>query len=77
MKKKNGTTHVVPNPKGGWGVKRGGAKRVTKYYENKKDAIARARQISKNNQTELVIQNKDGRIAKKDSHGNDPFPPKG
>jgi hypothetical protein len=27
--------------------------------------------------TELRIHNKDGRIASSDSHGGDPFPPKG
>jgi len=71
------TTHVVPNPNSGWDVKKGGAKRATKHYDNKKDAINRARQISKNKKSELIIHNKDGRIAQKDSHGNDPFPPKG
>jgi len=71
------TTHVVPNPNGGWDVKKGGAKRATKNFDNKNDAVDRARQISKNKKTELIIHNKDGRIAKKDSHGNDPYPPKG
>ncbi|WP_338587823.1 DUF2188 domain-containing protein [Paenibacillus sp. Y5S-9] len=27
--------------------------------------------------TELIIHGKDGKIQSKDSHGNDPYPPKG
>ncbi|DAB34193.1 MAG TPA: hypothetical protein CFH82_06600, partial [Sulfurospirillum sp. UBA12182] len=30
-----------------------------------------------NQNTELTIHNKDGKISGKDSHGNDPFLPKG
>lgn len=33
------------------------------------------RKAARNQGTELRIHNKDGRIAKSDSHGNDPFPP--
>ncbi len=39
--------------------------------------ITDSREISRNQKTELVIHNMDGRIAQSDSHGNDPFPPKG
>jgi len=41
------------------------------------EAIDRARTISRSQGTELRIHNRDGRIADSDSHGNDPFPPKG
>ena len=43
----------------------------------KKQAIDYARKISNNQKSELVIHNKDGRISQKDSHGHDPYPPKG
>jgi len=71
------TTHVVPNPSGGWDVKKGGSKKATQHFDIKKDAVDRARQISKNKNSELIIHTKNGRIAQKDSHGKDPFPPKG
>ena len=61
MRKGPKTHHVVPNPQGGWDVKRGGASRA----------------ISRNQSTELRIHNRDGRIVGSDSHGNDPFPPEG
>lgn len=70
-------THVVPNPNGGWDVKQDNAQRASAHFDNKRDAINRARNISKNQGTELVIHNKDGEISRKDSHGNDPFPPRG
>uniref|UniRef100_A0A7C1J445 DUF2188 domain-containing protein n=1 Tax=Ammonifex degensii TaxID=42838 RepID=A0A7C1J445_9THEO len=70
------THHVVPNPEGGWNVKRGGAKRSLGHFETKREAVNRAREISRNQGTELVVHNRNGRIASCDSHGNDPCPPK-
>jgi hypothetical protein len=69
--------HVVSNPSGGWDVKRPGAQRVSAHTEIKKDAIDVGRRISQNQETELIIHNKNGRISESDSHGNDPFPPRG
>ena len=71
------THHVVPNPKGGWDVKRGGASRASSHHDTKRDAIDTGRSVSRNQETELRIHNKDGRIASSDSHGSDPFPPRG
>lgn len=70
------THHVVPNPKGGWDVKKGGAGKSSVHTNNKKDAIDIGRKISQNQKTEFVIHNKDGKISQADSHGNDPNPPK-
>lgn len=68
--------HVVPNPNGGWDIKRGGAKRSSGHFDIKQDAVDRGRDISGNQSTELRIHNRDGKIARSDSHGNDPCPPK-
>jgi len=68
--------HVVPNSKGGWDVKRGGAEKSSGHFDKKQDAVERAREISINQGTELRIHNRDGKIARADSHGNDPFPPR-
>lgn len=70
------THHVVTNPKGGWSVKKGGSSRASKSFETKSDATKYAREISKNQKTELVIHKKDGKIQRSDSHGPDPNPPK-
>ena len=76
-RKKSGTHHVVPNPNGGWDVRRGGAARASAHFKTKTEATARAREVSRNAKTELKIHNLDGRISESDSHGNDPRDIKG
>lgn len=68
--------HVVPQGEK-WAVKGAGNQKATRITETKKEATAIARQISKNQGSELFIHGKDGKIQSRDSHGNDPFPPKG
>ncbi|HKR04804.1 MAG TPA: DUF2188 domain-containing protein [Bacteroidia bacterium] len=67
--------HVVPT-EDGWGVRGEKNDRLTKEFDNKADAIDYAREIAKNQQAELVIHNRDGKISDKDSYGPDPNPPK-
>jgi hypothetical protein len=74
---KPGTHHVVPNPGGGWDVKRGGGQKSSGHFDTKQDAVSAGREISRNQETELKIHNKDGTISQSDSHGKDPHPPKG
>ena len=69
--------HVVPNHNGGWDVNKLGAQRASIHAETKKEAIDQGRRISQNQESELIIHNKNGRISGSDSHGNDPFPPRG
>ncbi len=69
--------HVVPNSKGGWDVKKSGAKKASKHTDTKQDAVKAGRKISKNQYMEFFIHKKDGSIQGRDSHGNDPFPPEG
>lgn len=71
------THHIVPHPDGGWDVKRGGGQRATSHHDTKREAIDAGRSVSGRQGTELRIHNKDGRISSSDSHGSDPFPPKG
>jgi len=71
------THHVVPSSQGGWNIKKGGAEKASGHFDRKHDAIDQAREISRNQESELVIHNRDGKISQSDSHGNDPNPPKG
>lgn len=71
------THHVLPDPEGGWDVKRGGAERASRHFDTKQDAVDYAREVSRNQGTELHIHNRNGQISQSDSHGNDPYPPKG
>ena len=68
--------HIVPNENGGWDVKRNGADRASVHTGTKQEAIDKGRTIGRNQATELVIHNKDGKISNSDSHGNDPCPPR-
>ncbi len=76
-KKKKKTTHVVPNPEGGWYVKKGGQKKPVPHHKTKDNAITSGRKTSRKEKSELYIHGKDGKIQRKDSHGSDPYPPEG
>lgn len=68
--------HVLPHPDG-WQVKGGGNRRATAVTSTQAKAIAIAKNIAKNNSSELVVHGKNGQIRQKNSYGNDPYPPKG
>ena len=74
MAKRN--QHVVPHS-AGWAVKPAGGQRASSIHQTQQEAIGRAREIARNQKTELFIHGRDGRIRERDSHGHDPFPPKG
>lgn len=71
----NKSHHVVPSS-GGWSVKKGGAERASKHFDTKEAAVRYGTTVSKNAGSELYIHKKDGTIERKDSHGNDPCPPR-
>ena len=68
--------HVVPT-RGRWGIRGEGNSRLTSTFDRQSDAIAAARQISRNQSSELIIHGRNGQIRERDSYGNDPFPPRG
>lgn len=68
--------HVVPHD-GKWAVQTENAERPAKVTITQKEAIERAKEIATNNDAEVIIHGRDGRIREKNSYGNDPYPPKG
>ena len=68
--------HVVPH-KGSWAVKGAGSQKASSVHSTQKSAIDTARSIAKNQGSELLIHGKNGQIRSRDSHGKDPYPPKG
>lgn len=74
MSKRN--QHVVPR-NGGWAVQGAGGQRASSLHDTQRQAIDAARTISQNQGTELFIHRPNGQIRARDSHGNDPYPPKG
>ena len=69
---------VSPDGAGGWKVKSEGAKRAAANYENKPDAIDKAKEIAQNAPLgQVIIQGKDGVIQTEYTYQHDPYPPKG
>ena len=67
------------SPKGEkWAVKERGASRAVGIFDNKSDAVARAREVAKNQPlAQVVIRKRDGSIQTEHTYGKDPHPPKG
>ncbi len=71
--------HVVPNPDGGWDVKKPGADKASSHHPTQAEAEDRAKEILRNiGGGEAVIHRPDGTIRDSDTvaPGNDPNPPK-
>ncbi len=68
--------HVVPHDDK-WAVRGEGNDRATSLHDTQREAIDVARQIARNQESELFVHGRGGRIRERDSYGNDPFPPKG
>lgn len=69
--------HVTPHSGGGFQVKGAGNSKATKVFDTQREAISFARDIAKNQQSELFIHNRTGQIRERNSYGNDPYPPRG
>jgi len=67
--------HVVKTERG-WGIRGEKNSRITKNFDTQQEAIERARDIAINQESELLIHGKDGKIRERSSYGNDPLPPK-
>ena len=74
MSKKN--QHVVPR-NGKWAVVGAGNRRATSIHQNQQSAINAAREIARNQESELFVHGRNGQIRERDSYGNDPYPPNG
>lgn len=68
--------HIVKHPNG-WAVKGAGNERATNVYDTQSKAIEKGREIARNQNSELLIHGRNGQIRARDSHGRDPYPPKG
>lgn len=68
--------HVVPRD-GDWAVRGAGASRDTRRFETQREAIDAARQIARNQGSELLVHARDGRVRERRSYGGDPHPPTG
>ena len=78
MAKRN-ERHILPNPSGGWDVKKPGSGRASSHHDTQAEAEMRAKEILGNDGGgEAVIHGRDGKIRDSDTvpPGNDPMPPR-
>lgn len=72
---KRNNVHTTPNPNGkGWVNQVDGV--VVSTHRRKDTAVDAGRDTARAKRGEHVIHNKDGQIARANSYGNDPMPPK-
>lgn len=67
--------HVIPLPEG-WGVKGEGNLKYTAITSTRAEAEKIAREIARNQRSELIIHKRSGRIIDSDSYGKDPASPR-
>jgi hypothetical protein len=65
--------HVIPQG-AGWAVRGAGNTRATRVMSSRSEAIEVAREIARNQRTQLVIHGPDGRIREKTAVGPKPDP---
>jgi len=64
---------VEVHPQGdSWAVKVEGDSSPRSTHDRKSDAVDSGRALAKSLNVEFVVKDQDGRIAEKDSYGNDP-----
>lgn len=64
---------VSPDGQGGWNVKTQGADRAAGNYEDKTDAVDRAKEIAQNSPLgQVIIQKRNGEIQTEYTYGKDP-----
>lgn len=59
-----------------WAVRGANNSKLTKIVSTQVEAISIAREIAKNQHSEMRVQGRDGRFRTCNSYGNDPCPPK-
>lgn len=68
--------HIEPRDDG-WARQKEGTSRAGSVHGTKAEAEAAGRRQAKRERTELIVKRSDGTIERRDSFGNDPFPPRG
>ena len=72
------TKYHISHKDDNWNVRREGADRPAKTFDNKSDAVDFGRDIAgKQDRGQLIIHKKDGTIQTEHTYKKDPFPPKG
>ena len=73
----NKDIHVSQTDDGRWQAKKEGAQRASSVTDTQAESIVDATRIAKREGTEVFIHGRDGKIRERNTHGHDPFPPRG
>jgi hypothetical protein len=65
------THYVIQSDKGGWHVKRGGGRKLSRHFQTKSEAVRYGREVSRNQKTEFVICHKNGKTVRSHSTSKD------
>ncbi|MFO0794131.1 MAG: DUF2188 domain-containing protein [Candidatus Brocadiaceae bacterium] len=68
--------HVVSRGNA-WAVLGEGNTRDTSRHSTQAEAFEAAREIAKNQKSEVFLHGTDGKIRERNTYGHDPYPPKG
>jgi uncharacterized protein YdaT len=58
-------------------VKLDGASRAANVCSTQADAVARAKELARPRELQVVVHGADGRVRAEFTYGSDPYPPKG
>lgn len=73
----NRPVHVIHRDDG-WAVEREGASRASSVgHATQAVAADTARETARREHAERIVHGPDGQVRRRDSYGNDPFPPRG
>ena len=68
--------HVIPSPRGGWSVLKGGSRRASRRFDTKKQAVDYGRRLSRRQGTAFYIHRRDGTIQRKSSRAHERHAPR-
>lgn len=68
--------HVVRRDDG-WAVRGEKNSRDTSHHNTQREAFEKAREIAKNQGSEVFIHDRQGKFRERNTYGKDPYPPEG
>jgi hypothetical protein len=69
--------HVIASTSGGWSVHSSGASRASRRFDRQSDAVRYARDLAREERTDLYVHRKDGTVRRRDSYADDHSPQRG
>ena len=62
--------HVITNLAGGWSVRWSGSSRASRIFDTQADAVKYARDLARQERTNLYVHRRDGTVSHRHSYGD-------